>query len=67
MEKMIIRYEGVSPCTALDRVDSVILKGRVSNGGEYYAYLTTFSDGTVVIADRTPKGTDTFRVTKILN
>lgn len=65
MEKMIIRYKGVSPCTALDRVESVILHGRVSKNDSCYAYITTFSDGTVVYADRTPKGTDTFRVRKI--
>jgi len=61
-KKMIIHYDDVDPEIALMRVMAVVKNGRVSDYSRCYCFVTTFTDQTMVIADRTKTGTDTFRV-----
>jgi len=61
--KLIIRHsDDITPSEALRRVGAVVSKGRISDYGSCYCFVTTFSDDTRVIADRTRTGTDTFIV-----
>ena len=40
--------DGVDSSAAVERVAAVMRMGRVSGGGKYYCWVTTFTDGTVV-------------------
>jgi len=65
MNKIIIQFgDETPPQVALARVEEVINRGRLSDEGKCYSYVTTFTDGTYVYADRLKSGTDKFRVSK---
>jgi hypothetical protein len=40
--------DNIDPAVAAQRVATVIAGGRISGNGEYYCWVTTFTDGTVV-------------------
>ena len=61
-KRIIINYEGFDELDALAYVERVIVMGRISGEGKIFCYATSFDDGTVVYADLTRKGSDTFRV-----
>ena len=62
-ERIIINIEdGIPQTEALSYVWNVIRNGRISKNGESYCYVTTFQNGTVVIADK--KKADIFNVRK---
>lgn len=65
MAKVIIEHhDEIEPAAALECALQVVREGRVSEGrnGSQYCFATRFRDGIVVIADRTPKGTDKLTV-----
>jgi len=63
MSRLIINYDDDIPTSnALHYVKAVVDLSRISGEGGCYCYVTTFNDGTVVFAETTKKGTDTFRI-----
>ena len=64
MSKLIIKNETtfLSDLEALTYVTEVVKGGRVSEYGKQYCFVTSWSNGVVVIAQQTKKGTDTFIV-----
>lgn len=65
MNTLKINFGGVTEGEALNYVMSVIHKGRISKNkfGLSYCFVTIFTDGTRVVADRT-KTMDTFNVSR---
>jgi len=63
MRRLIINYaDDIPTADALHYVKTVVDLGRISGECRCYCYATTFNDGTVVFAETTKKGTDTFRI-----
>lgn len=63
MARLIVDYEG--PINeALPYVQQVINQGRISAEEKQFCYVTIFKDGTIVYADQTQTGTDTFKIRK---
>ena len=63
MNRIIINSEdSFDELDALAYVEQVIVKGRISGDGTTFCYATKFKDDTVVFADLTRTGSDTFRV-----
>ena len=62
--KIIIKHGDIKPLTAMGKVMEVIHDGFVSKGtyGEQYCFVTTWSDGVRVSADKTKNGTHVFNV-----
>ena len=70
MRKITITYDNeVEKIEAILAVESFIEQGRVSvsKNGPCYCFVTTFTNGGAVYAERTKKGTDTFHVSKPTN
>ena len=66
MSKIIITNDSsLTEAQVLYRCARVASEGRVSHSvdGPCFCFVTTFCDGSVVYAERTKKGNDTFRVT----
>ena len=64
MEKIHITIEdGINPEIALERVRTVVSRGRICKNGKLYCYVTAFGDGIVVAVADYRKG-DCFRVYK---
>jgi hypothetical protein len=64
MSKITITSEGITDKEALHYVLSVVDDGFVSNDNTQYCFMTSFTDGAKVYADKTKSGTHTFRVWK---
>lgn len=63
--KLIIKvHHDINDITALNLVDSVIKKGKISNDGKQYCYATVFESGYTVHAQLTNTGTHVFDVYK---
>lgn len=64
MEKIHITIEdGINPEIALERVRTVVSRGRISKNGKLYCYVTAFGDG-IVVAVADYRKSDCFRVYK---
>lgn len=67
-EKFIIenRCADISPMMALERVLQVMERGKISktSKGEQYCFATTFSDNTIIYADKNKKS-DRFVISDI--
>lgn len=57
---LIHKPDTMSDYAALKYVQSVIASGRISQNGKCYTYVTEFSDGIIVYADK--KKSDIFTV-----
>jgi hypothetical protein len=55
--------EGITHKEAIDKVQTVVNAGRISDDGKCYCYLSV-SDLVFVVASRNKQGTDTFHVYK---
>lgn len=67
MNKILItNHSDLTEAQVLYRCAQVATKGRVSESidGPCFCFVTTFSDGSTVYAERTKGGADTFRVTR---
>lgn len=62
MAKIIITYEGIPELEAVTLVKTVMNSGLVSKNYTQYCYITTFTAGAKVYADKTKAGNFTFRV-----
>lgn len=64
MSKLIIKNETtfLSDLEALTYVTEVVEGGRVSEYNTQYCFVTSWSNGVVVISQQTKTGTDTFLV-----
>lgn len=63
--KLIIKvHHDINDITALNLVDSVIKKGKISNDAKQYCYATVFTSGHIVYAQLTKTGTHVFDVYK---
>jgi hypothetical protein len=58
--------DGIDPAVAVARVATVMSSGRVSGDDKYYCWVTTFTDGTIVVTRGPNKreNTDSFIVYK---
>ena len=63
MARMIVDYEGPIK-EALRYVEAVVNEGRISAEEKQFCYVTIFKDDTIVYADQTKTGTDTFKIRK---
>jgi len=57
--------EKFDPMAALDCVKDVLSSGRISEGGKAFCAATAFGNRILVLASRTPKGNDCFKVQSI--
>jgi hypothetical protein len=64
VSKIIINADGVTDEMAVYLVGEVIKQGKVSNANSQYCYVSVFSDGHKVYADKTKSETFTFKVWK---
>lgn len=66
MEKIIIRvYDEIPMTEAILMVHNVIHRGRISNNGKSYCYMTAFNDGDITVDSTNNSGnSDTFKVYK---
>jgi len=66
MPRIIITHTNdVDPMLALEHVKDVVESGRISEDRKSYCAATAFSEGILVLAARTPRGSDSFSVMTI--
>lgn len=64
MKFNITIQDGIDDLLAVTLLEEVIRQGKISNDNTQYCYVTTWTTGHIVYADKTRTGNYTFRISR---